>query len=78
MHHKPSPAVYALAENRLSLPRERILFVSSNAWDVAGARTFGLTVAWVNRVRALPERLGGAPHLVLRSLADLGEHLVDR
>ena len=76
--YKPSPAVYALAENRLGLPRERILFVSSNAWDVAGARTFGLTVAWVNRARALPERLGAAPHLVLRSLADLGEHLVDR
>lgn len=45
-------AVYALAERRLSLPRARLLFVSSNAWDVAGARAFGLRVAWVNRAGA--------------------------
>jgi 2-haloacid dehalogenase len=73
--YKPSPAVYALAEHRFRLPRGRILFVSSNAWDVAGARTFGLTVAWVNRARAIPEKLGATPHLVLQSLTDLSEHL---
>jgi len=72
--HKPSPAVYALAEDRFGLPRDQILFVSSNAWDVAGARAFGLTVAWVNRARALPEKLGATPHLVLGSLTDLREH----
>lgn len=43
--YKPSPEVYAMAERRLSLPRARLLFVSSNAWDVAGARAFGLPVA---------------------------------
>jgi 2-haloacid dehalogenase len=73
--YKPSPAVYALAEDRLGLPRRRILFVSSNAWDVAGAGAFGLTVAWLNRVRALPEKLGVTPRLILSSLTDLSEQI---
>ncbi len=38
---KPHPSVYALAPARLGLPREAIGFVSSNAWDVAGAATYG-------------------------------------
>jgi len=69
--YKPAAAVYALPEHRLGLPRAAILFVSSNAWDVAGAQAFGLRVAWVNRTGAPPERLGFAPDLVVRNLADL-------
>jgi len=29
-----------------------LLFVSSNAWDVAGAKAFGYRVAWCNRTSA--------------------------
>jgi 2-haloacid dehalogenase len=42
--YKPPPAVYALGPARLGLTRDTIGFVSSNAWDVAGAKAFGFRV----------------------------------
>lgn len=69
--YKPAAAVYMLPEHRLRLPRPGILFVSSNAWDAAGAKAFGLRVAWVNRIGTPAERLGFAPDVVVRDLAEL-------
>ena len=69
--YKPSPAVYALAPDRLGIPASELLFVSSNAWDVAGAKSFGFQVAWCNRAGAPPERLGFAADHVVRSLDQL-------
>jgi 2-haloacid dehalogenase len=69
--YKPDPAVYALAERALSQPRAELLFVSSNFWDVAGARQFGLRVCWVNRGGARPDELGVQPDYTLASLAEL-------
>jgi 2-haloacid dehalogenase len=69
--YKPSAAVYLLPERRLRLPRAGILFVSSNAWDAAGAKAFGLPVAWVNRTGAPVERLGFVADVVVRDLAEL-------
>jgi 2-haloacid dehalogenase len=71
--YKPHPSVYELALKAFSLPAERILFVSSNAWDAAGARSFGLPVAWVNRTGAPLERLGTPPSLVVPDLAALAD-----
>ena len=31
------------------IPRE-VLFISSNPWDACGAKSFGLNVAWIERV----------------------------
>ena len=72
---KPDPAVYALGPARLGLPRDRIGFVSSNGWDVAGAKAFGFQVVWVNRQAAPFDELGVAPDLELRDLADLASAL---
>lgn len=72
---KPHPSVYALAEKALGLPLERMLFVSSNAWDVAGARSYGLPAAWVNRAGAPVERLGVTPDLIVSDLAELAERV---
>jgi len=72
---KPSPVVYALGPARLGLPRERIGFVSSNGWDVAGARAFGLPAIWVNRQGAPPEELGVVPDLEVRDLDGLARAL---
>ena len=47
---KPTPDAYSLIEETLGLPPEQVLFVSSNPWDVAGAKAFGLNVAWIERV----------------------------
>lgn len=71
--YKPSPAVYALAEKHLGIPRTRLLFVSSNCWDAAGAKAFGLPVAWINRFGAPVDRLGCTPDLVAADLADLAD-----
>lgn len=73
--YKPSPAVYQLLLDRSRVSRERLLFVSSNAWDAAGAAAFGLRVAWVNRKGAPRERIGGTPELVVSDLADLARRL---
>jgi 2-haloacid dehalogenase len=73
--YKPHPSVYELALKALSLPAERILFVSSNAWDASGAKAFGLPVAWVNRGGAPLERLGSPPDLVVANLAQLSDRL---
>jgi 2-haloacid dehalogenase len=69
--YKPHPSVYELAPRRLGVPRERIGFVSSNAWDVAGAASFGLSALWVNRAGAAAEELGSSPARVLRGLDEL-------
>ena len=70
---KPHPAVYELAVKAFGLPAERILFVSSNAWDAGGARAFGFPVAWVNRAGMPFERLGVTPDLIVADLAELAE-----
>lgn len=59
---KTNPACYALASQVLCLPTESLLFVSSNGWDVVGARWFGFRTCWVNR-QGLPfETIGEPPH----------------
>jgi 2-haloacid dehalogenase len=62
---KPSPAAYALIEQALGVPPAEVLFVSSNPFDVAGAKSFGLNVAWIERM---------PPATLARELAQL-DHL---
>jgi 2-haloacid dehalogenase len=47
---KPSPEAYTLIESTLKIPPSQVLFISSNPWDVCGAKSFGLNVAWIERV----------------------------
>jgi 2-haloacid dehalogenase len=68
---KPAPAVYALGPAALHLPPGEILFVSSNAWDVAGAKSFGYQVAWCNRAHGHEEELGFPPDVVVTGLDQL-------
>jgi 2-haloacid dehalogenase len=56
--YKPSPAVYELGTRAFGLPPSDILFVSSNGWDVAGAKAFGYRTCWCNRLGAPTENLG--------------------
>jgi 2-haloacid dehalogenase len=69
--YKPAPAAYALGPEALGLPVGDILFVSSNGWDVAGAKAFGYQVAWCNRLGAPPEELGVSADHVVTSLDQL-------
>lgn len=49
---KPSPRTYQLIEANLGVKPGEVLFVSSNPFDVCGAKAFGLKVAWIERVTA--------------------------
>ena len=52
--YKPEPACYALAEPALQVPKQEILFISSNGFDVAGAKRYGFQVAWIERTGDVP------------------------
>jgi 2-haloacid dehalogenase len=69
--YKPAPEVYQLAVRRLQLEPESIGFVSSNCWDALGAKSFGFTVYWINRLGAPVDRLGFTPDKTIKSLLDL-------
>jgi 2-haloacid dehalogenase len=69
--YKPAAAVYALGPQTLGIPAADLLFVSSNAWDVAGAKAFGYRVAWCNRLGAPEEELGVRADYVVTTLAEL-------
>lgn len=73
--YKPSPRTYSLACREFALPPEQILFVSSNPWDVAGAKAFGFKVAWINRTSQPTERLGFPSDFIFTDLTGLAEVL---
>lgn len=75
--YKPHPDVYALAESELELPRERIAFMTSNAWDAAGAASYGFRVVWINRFEQTWENLPARPEVELKDLADLPQALLE-
>jgi 2-haloacid dehalogenase len=68
---KPSPRVYQLAVDRLGVPAQRLGFVSTNAWDTAGAKSFGLHVIWINRFKRPREYLGYDPDREITTLDEL-------
>jgi 2-haloacid dehalogenase len=55
---KPAPETYTLIEEKLGVKPADVLFVSSNPWDACGAKSFGLNVAWIERVA--PEAMAQA------------------
>ena len=69
--YKPSPKVYQLAPRKMKMKKEEILFVSSNSFDVLGAKSFGFKVCWINRTGAPLDPLGLKPDLVVRSFDEL-------
>ncbi|WP_203142137.1 haloacid dehalogenase type II [Marinobacter mangrovi] len=75
---KPDPAVYAHARRATGAYDQPLCLVSSNAWDVIGARSAGLSAIWVQRDPAVPfEDWGLAPSAVIHSLQGLREALDD-
>jgi 2-haloacid dehalogenase len=73
--YKPRPEVYALIEQTLHVALDETAFVSSNAWDIAGAASFGLRVVWINRAGLPMEQLGFEPEATVQSLEELPESL---
>ena len=74
---KVSPRVYNLGPERLGVDRSALGFVSSNAWDIAGAASAGVTTFWIQRSAAEPpEELGFAADRVVSAITDLSSLLV--
>jgi 2-haloacid dehalogenase len=69
--YKPRPEVYALVTDRFDIAAERIVFVSSNRWDIMGAASFGFRPVWVNRARMPDEYVEHAPVKVVADLSAL-------
>lgn len=69
--YKPSPVVYELAEKHLGLHRDEIVFVSSNCWDVAGAKAFGFRTFWLNRKNDPVDVLGFLPDVIISTAQEL-------
>jgi len=69
---KPSPRVYNMGPEKLGVRNPELGFVSSNAWDAAGAASAGLNTFWIQRSAAEPnEELGFTPDRIVRAITDL-------
>lgn len=75
---KPHSSVYALAETRMGLPREKVLFVSSNAWDATAAAHFGFPVCWVNRRKSVFEEMDAHPTYTVPDLETMADMLLEQ
>lgn len=73
---KPTPSVYQIPMNQFAVSPKQIAFVSSNTWDVAGAKSFGLSVVWAKRRNTALEQLGYEPDLIVNNLLELSEKLI--
>ncbi|MBI4841489.1 MAG: haloacid dehalogenase type II [candidate division NC10 bacterium] len=73
--YKPNPVVYDLAPRALGLAKETIAFVSSNSFDVVGAKAFGFQVVWCNRTQAPLDELGFAPDFTVSHLDEIPQAL---
>jgi 2-haloacid dehalogenase len=51
---KPDPACYALVEPALGVAKDEVMFVSSNGFDVAGAKRYGFQVVSIERAGTAP------------------------
>jgi 2-haloacid dehalogenase len=46
---KPHPRCYALVESVLHVAPKNVVYLSSNGFDISGAKRFGFTTVWLNR-----------------------------
>ena len=73
---KPDPAVYAHLRNRLDVAPGDTWLISSNPFDVIGARHAGLHAAWVRRSLDAPfDPWGIEPDMTVADLDALAERL---
>ena len=69
--YKPHSSVYQMAVDDLGVAKERICFMSSNAWDACAAANFGFRVVWVNRFGQAQERIPGRQEAEIKDLSQL-------
>jgi len=69
--YKPSPKVYRHVASRLGRPIGEVRLISSNPFDVIGARAAGMQAAWIDRSGGLFDALGSRPDVVAGTLIEL-------
>ncbi len=69
--YKPSPRVYQLVLDTFDVTNQSVGFISSNAWDIAGAKAFGFRTFWINRTGQPEETLDLDADLVMTDLRNL-------
>ncbi len=69
--YKPARRAYQMAIDAFGLKKEEILFVAFAGWDAAGAKSFGYTTFWANRLSLPVEQLGVRPDASGKNLNDL-------
>ena len=73
---KPHPAVYRGAAYRLGLEVWECMMISSNAFDVAGARTCGMRAGYVNRYGFPYEDIPFYPDVTVKDFIELADTIV--
>jgi 2-haloacid dehalogenase len=73
---KPHPAVYRRAAGILGLEMEACMMVSSNSFDVVGARACGYRGAFVNRYELPYDDSPYRPHVTVRDFHELADALL--
>ncbi len=73
--YKPSPKVYQYLVQRTHATPDNCWMISSNPWDVIGAKCAGLKAAWVQRDPAkVFDPWDVKPDLIVKDLIELSEH----
>ena len=73
---KPHPAVYRTAVRILKSEPQEVMMISSNAFDVMGARSCGFQAAWVKRREGPYEETPYQPTLIVKDFRDLAAKLL--
>jgi 2-haloacid dehalogenase len=69
--YKPDPRAYRMGIEAFGLKLEEIAFAAFGGWDVAGAKWFGYTTFWVNRLDLPVGELGVTPDGMGGNLTEL-------
>lgn len=68
---KPTIASYDYAATVLKVKPEEVLFMSSNGWDISGAKNYGFQTAWINRQNQPVENLNLEPTVIYEDLTGI-------
>lgn len=73
--YKPSPKVYRHVAERLGRATGDVRLISSNPFDVIGARNAGMQATWIDRSGDLFDTLDARPDMVVGTLIELADRL---
>ncbi len=73
--YKPSPKVYRHVAERLGRATGDVRLISSNPFDVIGARNAGMQATWIDRSGGLFDTLDARPDMVVGTLIELADRL---